>query len=72
MFKKKNKNIETPEEPIIQPEIERVSISEINEEIAIEETRKINEVLREILAAFLALSKEDKKIAIEKIKNGKI
>lgn len=74
MFKKKKEVVETLEEPVVQPEpeIEKVSLDDINKEIELANNEKANETLKEIVLEFLKLSHEDRRIVIEKIKNGKI
>lgn len=72
MFKKKENVVETIEEPTIKPEVKKVTLNEINDEIEIEKNEKSEQALKDIIMQFLALSHEDRRIVIDKIKNGKI
>ena len=72
MFGKKKKIDVEQEEQLIEPTIEKVSISDINKEIEDAEAEVSKNALREIIKAFLALSKEEKRIAVDRILKGKI
>ena len=72
MFGKKKKIAVEQEDQLIEPTIEKVSISDINKEIEDAEAEVSKNALREIIKAFLALSKEEKRIAVDRILKGKI